>query len=396
VWQARADTLDPKSADSSPPGDGQDDNGTRVTEDGCIMQCGLDISPPSNPSTGHAHVRSDSGCETHCKTPGHTPEEDKTRMEPIRSDVRSGKRARIPVCFRKREVATRRTLSNLSAQLSTKHLAARSQHQVSALHQRHGMSVPARPVVFFVDSGSSSAIASDSEEDDDSDCDSDLDVDKDSIGSTTASGASSGYGVGETGGDGNATMATRLTELTKPVKTGSRLPQRSAPPSPPPSKLPVLDSRRAKPDQQPPATTPLHKPSSKSPEPTPQQRQQLRQPFVDTPRPTQTNKPPTPMQQQTAQPQVPRPQQMARTCDVHGQENTCGQPPPPGIQSSRQAVGPRAAAASPNTLLSEGKYVSVLLAKTDENKGTRPPNFKWDHMAPMHGISSCTPFHILD
>ncbi|THX51145.1 hypothetical protein D6D06_07557 [Aureobasidium pullulans] len=292
VWQARADAQSSRSAEQSPEGN-QADNGVRITEVGCIIQHGFDISPLTSSPRSNTYDRCDSACDFQCKTPTHTSPNQSRSMAPIRSSVRNGRGARVPVCFRKQEISVPRTVSTLSALVSGPVYAASGaleqdfipvpQLQAQESQQKRRVPAPARTALVFVESFSSNAIASDSEYDSD---ESEKGNDKQEDNAVISALCSDG--VNEDGSIANVALLNKPAEI---VKTSNRPPQPSVPPSPPSSKIPFSTSPEAAQAQQ---------------------------------------------------------------------------------------------------------YRTALLFKIEENKGKRPANFKWDHVAPMHGFSPCRPFYVLD
>ncbi|KAH0337203.1 hypothetical protein KCU81_g8232, partial [Aureobasidium melanogenum] len=156
-----------ETQDADPTGsdEGQDDNGISITEDGCIIQHGFDISSITFSPTDTAHPRCDSACDVKHTTPKQEP-----RKEPFRASVRNTKGARVPVCFRKQEILHQRNVSHLTALFSGPS-SSQSQGTVQEKlrkpdeqQQHKRMPVPARPSVFFSGSSSSGAVVSDSED----------------------------------------------------------------------------------------------------------------------------------------------------------------------------------------------------------------------------------------
>ncbi|KAI4717486.1 hypothetical protein E4T48_06272 [Aureobasidium sp. EXF-10727] len=386
VWSERAKSEGQKSAPSSPPDEVQDDNGISVTEDGCIIQRGFDISPMASSPVGAVHIRCDSGCEVRCKTPNHVSPKQETRKEPLRPSVRNGRGARVPVCFRKQEISHQRKVSHLSALLSD-HGFSNSQkedgkpaqentHQAHMPQQRHRMPVPARPLVF---SGSSSSAAVVSDSEDDSEQEQEQPEAK-KVDSATGS-PTCADGAKHMAGHGSVAALAVSYKPAETVKTSNRLPQPSAPPSPPSSKLPVPSLPRVKQGQHLHAGTPVPQRPSKHPDLTSNPHGQA----------SQESPPPQP---QNPQPRFLRSQQTAKVLLAHQQQRRARQAPPrPRLPG--QALGPHLPT-PPNSLSEKGNYVSALLDKIEANGGRRPENFSWDHVAPMHGFSSCRAFYVLD
>lgn len=388
VWQARADAQSSRSAEQSPEGN-QADNGVRITEDGCIIQHGFDISPLTSSPKSNIHDRCDSACDLQCKTPTHMSPNQSRSMAPIRSSVRNGRGARVPVCFRKQEISVPPTVSTLSALVSGPVYAASGaleqdfipvpQLQAQESQQKRRMPAPARTALVFVESFSSNAIASDSDYDSD---ESEKGNDKQEDSALVSALCSDG--VNE---DGSIANVALLNEPAEIVKTSNRPPQPSVPPSPPSSKIPLSTSPEAAQAQQYRTGTLLPQWLSKLPEPDQQGTP------VTTPHDTPIRPPPP--QQQHPKPQFPRSRQTAKLFAAHQQQGRPQKPVPAHTHPPCSALDIRRPA-PPYIFSKSDNYVTALLFKIEENKGKRPANFKWDHVAPMHGFSPCRPFYVLD
>lgn len=397
VWTARARAMDPSSADSSLPNDADNDNGVRITEDGCIIQQGFDISPLKSTHEINVHIRCDSGCETWCMKPNHVSAYTPSPEELIRSAVRNTKGARIPIYFRKREITTQRSPSSLTALLSGTALnnnsangpqrLQKNQYQTFVSQQRSRMPVPARPVVFFTGySGSSNAIASDSDDGDDELSEDD----KDSV--DTATSSSFEDGAGGDGIDGNIAAVVPETNHAEHVKRNKPQPQPSAQSSPPTSNSPAAKCPGIEQHHSAHAGTPLLQQPSQCLKPA------QRQPYVGTPRPRQPQLRPERPQLRDLRSQFVRSQQATKVAEAQQQRSTGPAPhaqPPLHSQPPRQAPDARFPP-PPDPSIGKGNFVSVLLEKIEWKKGARPLNFQWNHVAPMHGFSVCRPFFVLD
>ncbi|CAD0113444.1 unnamed protein product [Aureobasidium uvarum] len=387
VWSERAKDDGQNSTAPPPPGEAQDDNGISVTEDGCIIQRGFDISSMTSSPGGAVHIRCDSGCEVRCKTPNHVSPEQETRKEPLKSSVRNGRGARVPVCFRKQEISHQRKVSHLSALFSAHGFsngqkedqkpALENTHQAHMPQQRHRMPVPARPLVFS-GSGSSGAVVSDSEDDSEEEQERSeaKKVDSATGSPTCADGAK------DTAGHGSVATLVVSYKPAETVKTSNRLPQPSAPPSPPLSKLPVPSFPRVKQGQHLHAGTALPQRLSKHHDLASRSDEQAAQELP-------------PSQQRNPQPRFLRSQQTAKVLLAHQQQRRARQAPLPHPQSPCQTLG-LYLPTPPKSFSESGNYVSALLDKIERNGGRRPENFSWDHVAPMHGFSSCRAFYVLD
>jgi hypothetical protein len=180
-------------------------------------------------------------------------------------------------------------------------------------------------------------------------------------------------------GHGSINSAVVMDKPAETVKTSDPLLQRSVPPSPLPSKLPVPSPLRV--DQVPPlhAGTPLPPRLSKHCNLTPELRGQA------------SDRLPPP-QQRHPRPQFVRSQQTTRVFLAHQQYRRAPKPLPPRAKSPCQEVGVR----FPSVFHESDNHVSALLGKTEKKGGRRPANFSWDHVAPMYGFSSCSAFYVLD
>lgn len=189
---------------------------------------------------------------------------------------------------------------------------------------------------------------------------------------------------------GYGSVVTSIIE-NKPaetVKTSSRLPQRSAPPSPPSTKLPVPSPSRVEKVQPLHAGTPLPQRLSKHPS------------FPSEHQGQASGRPPPP-QQGNPRPQFLRSQQTARVFLAHQQRRRAQRPLPPRPKSPCQELAlplppPPNYYADSDSESESHNNVSALLERIERNGGRRPANFSWDHVAPMHGFSSCSAFYVLD
>ena len=373
----KTETEDPNSAKRTRSDERQDDNGISVTEDGCIIQRGFDISPMTSSPADTVHLRCDSACEVKHTTPNQGP-----RKEPFRSSVRNTKGVRVPVCFRKQEISHQRNVSHLSALFSGMS-SSQAQGTVQGkprnpdLPQRYKrIPTPARPSVFFSGSSSSDAVVSESEDEDEEQ----TSCETTKIDSATSSTVCAD-GTKDMAYLGSVATLVNSNKLAETVKISDRLQQHSALPSP-------LSS-------------------SKLPAPNPPQVEQNRVPHAGTPRPQRqskhldsTSRPqgqdtgrPPPLQTRNPQPQFFLSHQTANVLLAHQQHRRAPKPPSPRARSPCQALGLRLPQ-QPNH--ESHNYVSILLDKIERNGGGRPANFSWDHVAPMHGFSSCRAFYVLD
>ncbi|KAG9587887.1 hypothetical protein KCU77_g6556, partial [Aureobasidium melanogenum] len=376
VGLEKTETEDLKSAKRTRSDERQDDNGISVTEDGCIIQRGFDISPMTSSPADTVPLRCDSACEIKHTTPNQEP-----RKEPFRPSVRNTKGARVPVCFRKQEVSHQRNVSHLSALFSG--LSSQAQGTVQEklrnpdVPQQHKrMPIPARPSVFFAGSSSSDAVVfeSDDEDEEQTSCET-TKIDSAMSSTVCADGAEDMASLGSV-----ATLVNSV-KLAETVKISDRLPRHSALPSPlSSSKRPAPYPPQVEQSQLPHAGTPLPRRHSKHPD------------FNSLPQGQDTGRPPT-VQTRNPQPQFLRSHQTARVLLAHQQHRRAPKPPSPRARSPCQALGLRLPQ-QPNH--ESHNYVSTLLDKIERNGGGRPANFSWDHVAPMHGFSSCRAFHVLD
>ncbi|CAD0097797.1 unnamed protein product [Aureobasidium mustum] len=358
----------------------QDDDGISVTEDGCIIQHGFDISPIASSPADNVHVRCDSGFDLRHATPN-----EMSRKEPFRPNVRNKRGARVPVCFRKQEVPHQRNVSHLSALLSgqspspdrpeAQGTAQEKLRRAHAPQQCSRMPIPARPSVFFSGSSSSNAVVSESEDDDEEQtvCGSEK-VDSDTSSAVCADGSK------DVASPGSIATLVNSNKLAETVKTSDHLPQHFAPPSPLSSSKRPAPPPQVKQNRPPHAGTPLPQRPSKHPDSNshPQVQDPGRLP---------------PHQRRNPQPQSLRSQQTAKILLAHQQHRRAPKPPSPRARSPCQALGLRLPL-PPN--YGEHNYVSALNDKIDRNGGRRPANFSWDHVAPMHGFSSCPALNVLD
>ncbi|KAI4754555.1 hypothetical protein E4T52_13302 [Aureobasidium sp. EXF-3400] len=397
IWLERAQNEAEKSAEPSVPEEKQDDNGISFTEDGCIIQRGFDISPMTASPVNNIPSRCDSGFGTSSKTPQHNSPAPKAREEPLRPNVRNRRGARVPVCFRKQDIVHQRKISHLSALFSDRDSPTgqpkqqrdvqKDVHHAHTTQQRRRMPVPARPLVFFSGSSSSDAVVFDSDDDNDSD-------DEEEEGGVEYDSAtrSAGYADGAkdltSAGYGSVVTPINENKPAETVKTSSRLPQRSAPPSPPSSKLPVPSPPRVEKVQPLHAGTPLPQRLSKHPN------------FPSEHQGQASGRPPRP-QQGTPRPQFLRSQQTARVFLAHQQRRRAQQPLPPRPKSPCQELAlplppPPNYYTDSDSESESHNNVSALLERIERNGGRRPANFSWDHVAPMHGFSPCSAFYVLD
>ncbi|KAG9643855.1 hypothetical protein KCU95_g12314, partial [Aureobasidium melanogenum] len=353
----------------------QDDNGISVTEDGCIIQRGFDISPMTSSPADTVHLRCDSACEVKRRTPNQEP-----RKEPFGPSARNTKGARVPVCFRKQEISHQRNLSHLSAlfsRLSSSQAQGTVQEKLSDVPQQHKrMLVPERPSVFFSGSSSSDAVVSESE---------DNDEEQTSCETTKTDSATSSTvcadGTKEMASLGSVATLVSSNKLTETVKISDRLPQYSALPSPlSSSKRPAPSPPQVEQNRLAHAGTPLPQWQSKHPDST------------SHPQGQDTGRPP-PLQRRNPQPQFLQSHQTAKVLLAHQQHRRAPNPPSPRAPSPSQALGLRLPQQSSHE---SHNYVSTLLDKIERNGGGRPANFSWDHVAPMHGFSPCRAFYVLD
>lgn len=372
-----SEKTDTAGAQCTCPDEKQDDNGISVTEDGCIIQRGFDISPMTSSPADTVHVRCDSGCEV-----GHTTPDQEPCKEPFRPSVRNRKGARIPVCFRKQEISHKRNVSHLSALLSGL-CSFRAQETVQGKlrrtdvpQQSQRVPVPARSSVFFSGSSLSGAVVSDSEDDDDDE----QTICEGGRADSVTSSAVCADGSKDVASPGSVATLVNSDKLAKIVKTSDRLPQHSAAPSPLSSEHPAPSPPRVEQNRLPHAGTPLPQRPSKHPN-------------VATHVQGQDPGKPSLLQNRNPQPQLLRSQQTAKVLLAHQQHRRAQQPPPSHAGSPCQALDLRLPLPPK---YGNDNYVSSLLDKTERNGGRRPANFGWDHVAPMHGFSSSRAFYVLD
>jgi hypothetical protein len=394
IWLKKTQNGAGKSAEPSSPEEKQDDNGISFTEDGCIIQRGFDISPMTSSPVNNVHSRCDSGFGTSSKTTQHNSSTPKARQEPLRPNVRNRRGARVPVCFRKQDIVHQRKVSHLSALFSDhdsptgqpkeQRDAQKDVHQAHMVQQRHRMPVPARPLIFFSGSSSSGAVVFDSDDDDDSDEEQEENEVERTDSVTTSVCAEEAKDM-TSAGHGSVVTPVVTNKPAETVETSYRLPPRSAPPSPPSSKLPVPSPPQVERVQPLHAGTLLPQRLSKHPNlPSEHQRQA-------------SSRPPPP-QQGTPRPQFLRSQQTARVFLAHQQRRRAQRPLPPRAKSPCQELA--VLLPPPNYCIDSDSEsdnnVSALLGKIEKNGGRRSANFSWDHVAPMHGFSSCSAFYVLD
>ncbi|KAG9591644.1 hypothetical protein KCU77_g8090, partial [Aureobasidium melanogenum] len=354
-----------------------DDNGISVTEDGCIIQRGFDISPMTSSPADTVHSRCDSACEVK-----RTTSSQETSKEPFRPSVRNTKGARVPVCFRKQEVSHQRNVSHLSALFSgpsssqTQEIVQEKLRKADVPQQHKRMPVPARSSVFFSGSSSSDAVVSESEDEDEEQtgCET-TKIDSATSSTVCADGAKDMASLG------SVAILVNSNKLAETVKISDRLPQHSALPSPlSSSKRPAPNPPRVEQNRLPRADAPLPQRQSKHPDST------------SRPQGQDTSRPP-PLQRRNLQPQFLRSHQTAKVLLTHQQHRRTSKPSSPRARSPCQALGLRLPQ-PPNH--ESHNHVSTLLDKIERNGGGRPANFSWDHVAPMHGFSSCPAFYVLD
>ncbi|KAI5274742.1 hypothetical protein E4T47_02204 [Aureobasidium subglaciale] len=404
VWLARI-AFEQSGADKPySPEDKQDENGISITTEGCILQRGFDISPPNSSPTTKKYTRYDTACEVQCQSSA-----ENTRCEPIKPKVRNNKGVRIPVCFRKQEIVRPRRASIISSLLSTRDPANRESEtelaQGQGSQQRYRRQQPPRVVVFSVGSDLSGAIVSDSEDDDDAD--SDYGVGEEEVASEKIDSAISSLAHPDGGKDfqpGGNGIVTSLVALCQPAKTLETidlplLPQFSAPLSARSLTLQASSTLHAKQAPSLHVGTPLPQQLLKPPKPP---LQSSRYPIVGPTVAQRTRLPlplpqrqPLPLSQREPPTQLPRSQQTAKLHLSHRQYRRSQQLLPSHPKGSYQDLGPRAPA--PLRCFSGGdNHVSALLAKIERDGGRRPPNFRWDQVAPINGISCCQQYYILD
>lgn len=390
IWSARAKGECQKGAGPAPLDEKQDNNGISITEGGCIIQRGFDISPMASSPADTVHSRCDSGIGASCTTPDRVSSTPKSRPEPLRPNVRNSRGARVPVCFRKRDIFHERRISHLSA-LITGHVSPISQPKQEQTaskdaHQPHmpqpdrRVPIQVHPLVFFSGSSSSGAVVSDSEDDGDEEQEGCEDKKIDSAASSTVC-ADEARDVAS-GGHGSVVTLVVSNKLAETVETSNRLPQRSAPPSPLSSKFPVLSPPRVERVQTLHPGTPLPQQPSRRLNLPSELRGQAPGKF-------------SPLQQDAPQAQSFRSQQTVKVFLAHQQRRHTRKPSSPRAQTPCQALGLRLPS-QPDTYNENTHYVSALLEKIERNGGIRPANFSWDHVAPIHGFSTCGAFRVLD
>lgn len=392
IWLERTKNECPTSARPAHADEVQDDNGISITEDGCIIQRGFDVSSMASSPVDTVHERCDSGIGVPYRTPDHVSSTLKPRQEPLRPNVRNSRGTRVPVCFRKQEIVYQRKVSHLSTLISGhSSFSGQPKQQETTLEdadqarmrQQRRVPISVHPLVFLSESSSSGAIVSDSEDDSDGEQEVCQDVQTDSTTSSTvcadeATGmVSAGYGS-----VASPVVSSRPAET---VKTSSPLPQHSAQLSPQSSKLPVLSPPQVE------CVQPLH-PGT----PLPRRLSKHLSPPIE--RQGQAWDGPPPLDKDTTRPQFLRSQQTAKIFLAHQQRRHAQKPPAPRAQSPCQALGLRLP--SPPTPLDNciknESCVSALLDKIERNGGKRSANFSWDYVAPVHGFSSCSTFYVLD
>ncbi|KAH0411985.1 hypothetical protein KCU90_g18228, partial [Aureobasidium melanogenum] len=238
------------------------------------------------------------------------------------------------------------------------------------------MPVPARSSVFFSGSSSSDAVVSESEDEDEEQtgCET-TKIDSATSSTVCADGAKDMASLG------SVAILVNSNKLAETVKISDRLPQHSALPSPlSSSKRPAPNPPRVEQNRLPRADAPLPQRQSKHPDST------------SRPQGQDTSRPP-PLQRRNLQPQFLRSHQTAKVLLTHQQHRRTSKPSSPRARSPCQALGLRLPQ-PPNH--ESHNHVSTLLDKIERNGGGRPANFSWDHVAPMHGFSSCPAFYVLD
>ncbi|KAI5203630.1 hypothetical protein E4T39_04017 [Aureobasidium subglaciale] len=405
VWLARIAVEQSRGTKPSSPEGKSDDNGISITAEGCITQRGFDMPPPTSSPTTKDYTRYDSACEVNCQSAG-----EDTRGEPIRSRVRNGKGVRIPVCFRKQEIAIPRRASIISSLLSARTSANREVETEAAQdhesQQRYRRQAPPRIVVFSVGSNSSGAIASDSEDDDDADGNGGTGEDEVAIEKIDSAISSPARPDGDkdvqSGGDGIVAPLVTLSQSAETLETidlPPLPPQSSALLSPLSSTLQALSTLHVKQAPFLHVGTPLPQRLSQHHRLALQSLHQHATDPTVTPstRPTlplpQRN--PLPLPQQKLPAQTPRSQQTAKLHPSHQQFQCPQQPPPPRTRIPCQNLGLRAPAPFCG-FSAKDSHVSALLVKVERNGGRRPLNFTWNHVAPVNEISCCGQFYILD
>ncbi|KAI4836033.1 hypothetical protein E4T44_08498 [Aureobasidium sp. EXF-8845] len=380
VWLEKTKRDCNEGAESPSPDQEEDDNGISVTNDGCIIQRGFDISPMASSPVDTVYSRCDSGIGVSARTPDRVSAPQVSCQETYRSRARNRKGARVPVCFRKQDIVHQQKVSHLSALFPGRDPSTvQTEDPKTTRNNIHQAQLPVltRPLVFFSGSSSSGAVVSDSEDDSDEEQEehSAANTEGVTIPTVCADGAKDMTSIGH----GSIDTPVVMDKPAEIVKTSNRLPQRSVPPSPLPSKLPVPSPPRV--EQVPPlhAGTPLPSQLSKHPNLTPGPRGQPPGRFP-------------PPQQRHPRPQFVRSQQTTRVFLVHQQYRRAPKPLPPRAESPCQELGVRFIA----TPYESDNHVSALLGKTEKKGGRRPANFSWDHVAPMYGFSSCNAFYVLD
>jgi hypothetical protein len=375
IWLKKTKNGFEKDPESAPPDEKQDDNGISITDDNCIIQRGFDISPMTSSPVDTVHSRCDSGFDS---SQSQTP-----CQEPHRLHARNRRGARVPVCFRKQEIVHQQKVSHLTALFPGRSTSTgqpdNRRTTRNNVHHAH-MQVLTRPLVFFSGSSSSGAVVSDSEDDSDEEHEESHDGKTDSVPSSAeyADGAKDMTSIGH----GSVDTPVVMDKPAETIKTSNRLPQRSAPPSPLSSKLPVLSPPQV--EQVPPlhAGTPLPQRLSKHPDLPSTVGRQASSRFP-------------PAQQGNIRPQFLRSQQTARVFLAHQQYRRAQKPLPPRARSPCQELAVRFSP-PPKYGRESNNYTSALLDKIEKNGGKRLANFSWDHVAPMHGFSSCSAFYVLD
>jgi hypothetical protein len=378
VWLEMTKRDCNEAAEPAFPDQEQDDNGISVTNDGCIIQRGFDISPVTSSPVDTVYSRCDSGIGVSARTLDRVTPPQVPCQEPHRSRARNRKGPRVPVCFRKQDIVHQQKVSHLSALFPGRDPSTgQTEDQKTARNNVHQAQLPilTRRLVFFSGSSSSGAVVSDSDSDEEQEEHDDVKTDGLTSSTVCTDRAKDMTSIGH----GSVSSPVVMNNPAETVKTSDRLLQRSVPPSPLPSKPPVPSPPRV--DQVPPlhAGTPLPPQLSKHPDLPSELRGQASGIFP-------------PRQQRHPRPQFVRSQQTTKVFLTHQQYRRAPKPLPPHSESPRQELGVR----FPSTPYESDNHVTALLHKTEKKGGRRPANFSWDHVAPMYGFSSCSALYVLD
>lgn len=401
--------CDDESPSSDTISDNSADNGVRIATDGCIVQSGFDLSPSKSSCVNYTHKRVDLGIQTNHETPG-KPLESPQREVPVKSTVRNSKGQRIPLAFRKRELPALRKTSALTdlhvKSVSTRksetlqQSAQKNQYHTFVSQQRNRTPVPAKPVVFFTGSPASDAIASDSDDGSEDEAEDTNSSDWSSVtGSTAALSSEDDAEDGDS--DGSVVTVTTMNESAKLSKATVSLE--------PIPKIPSRQSPQALVTERETGQTPSH---------------------VGEPRPQQPSKSCRQIHQKQIQGDIPHLERVSNVPGSLSRQETAGHAegkrfeapsenplcnleqkrsikwgqsvlskvPHPRLERKNKScptLSPQTPT-FPNRSHRKTYSVSALLAKNEENGGVRPPNFSWDHVAPMHGFSISKPFFVLD